>query len=118
MWPGGDQPVFPGMHQASALVAGATLAAARAVWSGTARHGASIAGGMHHAMAARASGFGDTRVTAQMSVLPAAGCARPAPAGLVGPGQLLLQPGRAHALATGAVRGYTVPPAAVEIVRA
>ena len=46
------------MHQASALVAGATLAAARAVWSGSAGHGASIAGGMHHAMAARASGFG------------------------------------------------------------
>ena len=54
----GDQPVFAGMHQASALVAGATLAAARAVWSGPAGHGASIAGGMHHAMAARASGFG------------------------------------------------------------
>ena len=53
-----DQPVFPGMHQASALVVGATLAGARAVWSGPARHGASIAGGMHHAMAARASGFG------------------------------------------------------------
>jgi acetoin utilization protein AcuC len=53
-----DQPAFPGMHQASALVAGATLAAARAVWSGQAEHGASIAGGMHHAMAARASGFG------------------------------------------------------------
>ena len=46
------------MHHASALVAGATLAAARAVWSGTAEHAASIAGGMHHAMAARASGFG------------------------------------------------------------
>jgi acetoin utilization deacetylase AcuC-like enzyme len=54
----GDQPVFAGMHRASALVAGATLAAARAVWSGSARHGASIAGGMHHAMAARASGYG------------------------------------------------------------
>ena len=53
-----DQPVFAGMHQASALVAGATLAAAHAVWSGQARHGASIAGGMHHAMTARASGFG------------------------------------------------------------
>jgi acetoin utilization protein AcuC len=53
-----DQPAFPGMHQASALVAGATLAAARAVWSGSAEHGASIAGGMHHAMAAHASGFG------------------------------------------------------------
>jgi len=54
----GDQPAFPGMHQASALVAGATLAAVRAVWSGSARHGASIAGGMHHAMPAHASGFG------------------------------------------------------------
>ncbi|MGO9783041.1 MAG: acetoin utilization protein AcuC, partial [Streptosporangiaceae bacterium] len=53
-----DNPVFPGMHQASALVAGATLAAARAVWSGAAEHGASIAGGMHHAMAHHASGFG------------------------------------------------------------
>jgi acetoin utilization protein AcuC len=53
-----DNPVFPGMHEASALVAGATLAAARAVWSGSAGHGASIAGGMHHAMAAHASGFG------------------------------------------------------------
>jgi acetoin utilization deacetylase AcuC-like enzyme len=54
----GDQPVFAGMHRASALVTGATLAAARAVWSGAALHGVSIAGGMHHAMADRASGFG------------------------------------------------------------
>jgi len=53
-----DNPVFPGMHEASALLTGATMAAARAVWSGTAQHGASIAGGMHHAMAAHASGFG------------------------------------------------------------
>jgi acetoin utilization protein AcuC len=53
-----DQPAFPGMHQASALVTGATLAAARAAWSGEAQHAASIAGGMHHAMAAHASGFG------------------------------------------------------------
>ena len=53
-----DNPVFPGMHEASAVVAGATLAAAREVWSGAAQHGASIAGGMHHAMAHHASGFG------------------------------------------------------------
>ena len=53
-----DNPVFPSMHDASALLAGATLAAARAAWSGSAEHGASIAGGMHHAMAAHASGFG------------------------------------------------------------
>jgi acetoin utilization protein AcuC len=53
-----DNPVFPGMHEASALVTGVTLAAAHAVWSGSAQHGASIAGGMHHAMAKHASGFG------------------------------------------------------------
>jgi acetoin utilization protein AcuC len=52
-----DNPVFRGMHEASALVAGATLAAARAVWSAQPGHGASIAGGLHHAMAGRASGF-------------------------------------------------------------
>jgi acetoin utilization protein AcuC len=52
-----DNPVFEGMHEASALVAGSTLAAARAVWSGTAPHAASIAGGLHHAMRRAASGF-------------------------------------------------------------
>ena len=52
-----DDPVFPGMHDASALVTGATLAAARAVWTGEAEHGANIAGGLHHAMAGHASGF-------------------------------------------------------------
>ena len=31
-----DTPAFPGMHEAAALVAGATLAAARAVWTGAA----------------------------------------------------------------------------------
>ena len=53
----GDNPVFAGMHDASALIVGATLAAARAVWTGTAQHGASIACGPHHAMPASASGF-------------------------------------------------------------
>ncbi len=52
-----DDPIFPGMHDASALVAGATLAAARAVWSGAASHGVNIAGGLHHAMRGHASGF-------------------------------------------------------------
>jgi acetoin utilization protein AcuC len=52
-----DDPIFPGMHEASALVAGATLAAARAVWSGQSQHGVNIAGGLHHAMRDRASGF-------------------------------------------------------------
>jgi len=52
-----DNPVFDHMHEASALVAGATLAAARAVWHGTALHAANIAGGLHHAMRGSASGF-------------------------------------------------------------
>jgi acetoin utilization protein AcuC len=52
-----DDPIFPGMHDASALVAGATLAAARAMWAGQAQHGANIAGGLHHAMRGNASGF-------------------------------------------------------------
>jgi acetoin utilization protein AcuC len=52
-----DDPVFEGMHEASALVAGATLAAGQAVWSGSALHAASIAGGLHHAMRRAASGF-------------------------------------------------------------
>jgi acetoin utilization protein AcuC len=52
-----DNPVFPGMHEASALVAGATLAAARAVWRGETGHAANIAGGLHHAMRRSASGF-------------------------------------------------------------
>jgi acetoin utilization protein AcuC len=52
-----DNPLFAGMHDASALVAGATLAAARKVWAGVAWHGASIAGGLHHAMRDSASGF-------------------------------------------------------------
>jgi acetoin utilization protein AcuC len=52
-----DVPVFPGMHEAAAMITGATLAAARAVWRSAAKHGASIAGGLHHAMAGNASGF-------------------------------------------------------------
>jgi len=52
-----DDPVFAGMHTASALVGGATLAAARAVHTGTAQHAVNIAGGLHHAMPDRASGF-------------------------------------------------------------
>jgi len=52
-----DNPVFDHMHEISALVAGATLAAARAVWSGEALRAVNVSGGLHHAMAARASGF-------------------------------------------------------------
>ncbi|HEY7431682.1 MAG TPA: acetoin utilization protein AcuC [Streptosporangiaceae bacterium] len=52
-----DNPVFPGMHDASALVGGATLAAVRAVFAGESEHGISVAGGLHHAMRRNASGF-------------------------------------------------------------
>jgi acetoin utilization protein AcuC len=53
----GDNPIFPQMHEAGALVAGATIAAARSVWSGSTEHALNAAGGLHHAMPARASGF-------------------------------------------------------------
>jgi acetoin utilization protein AcuC len=53
----GDNPIFPGMHEASARVAGASLVAAEAVVSGDAEHAFSPAGGLHHAMPERASGF-------------------------------------------------------------
>jgi acetoin utilization protein AcuC len=53
----GDNPIFPQMHEAGALVAGATLAAARAVHAGEVAHAFSAPGGLHHAMPARASGF-------------------------------------------------------------
>ena len=52
-----DNPVFAGMHEASALVTGASVAAARAVWGGVAGHAANLAGGLHHAMRNAASGF-------------------------------------------------------------
>lgn len=52
-----DNPAFAGVHEASALIAGASLAAARSVWEGSAEHAVNIAGGLHHAMPAQASGF-------------------------------------------------------------
>ena len=52
-----DNPVFPEMHEASALVSGATIRAAEAVRTGSHLHAVSIAGGLHHAMPARACGF-------------------------------------------------------------
>jgi acetoin utilization protein AcuC len=52
-----DDPVFAGMHEASAHVVGASLAAVRAVWSGQSMHGVNLAGGLHHAMRRSASGF-------------------------------------------------------------
>src|SRR5256884_4045398 len=45
------------MNEASALVGGAAVAAAEEVWSGRAGRAVNIAGGLHHAMPDRASGF-------------------------------------------------------------
>jgi acetoin utilization protein AcuC len=53
----GDNPIFRDMHEASARVAGASLVAAEAVLSGRAAHAFNPAGGLHHAMPGRASGF-------------------------------------------------------------
>lgn len=53
----GDNPVFPDMHRASALVVGASILAAEAAHEGRAQHVFSPAGGLHHAKAALASGF-------------------------------------------------------------
>jgi acetoin utilization protein AcuC len=53
----GDNPIFPNMHAASARVAGASLVAAEAVMSGSVEHAFNPAGGLHHAMPERASGF-------------------------------------------------------------
>jgi acetoin utilization protein AcuC len=52
-----DNPTFPHMHRAARHVVGASLEAARRVWEGEAIHAANIAGGLHHAMPDRASGF-------------------------------------------------------------
>ncbi len=52
-----DNPVFEGMHEASAHIVGATVEAARQVWSGERLHAANVSGGLHHAMPDKASGF-------------------------------------------------------------
>ena len=52
-----DNPTFPRMHEAARHVVGASIEAARQVWTGQVDHAANIAGGLHHAMADRSSGF-------------------------------------------------------------
>jgi acetoin utilization protein AcuC len=52
-----DDPVFPGMYEASALIAGGSALAAEQVGSGAVEHAVNIAGGLHHAMRGYASGF-------------------------------------------------------------
>jgi acetoin utilization protein AcuC len=52
-----DTPIFPNMHEASALLVGATLTAVDAVLKGQAEHALSLGGGLHHGFRAKASGF-------------------------------------------------------------
>ncbi len=54
---GGDDPPFAGMHEAGAMVAGGSLRAVEAILRGDVEHAFHPGGGLHHAMADRASGF-------------------------------------------------------------
>ena len=54
----GDNPIFKGMYEASALICGASLTAAEKVWTDEAFNVTfNPAGGLHHAMKNKASGF-------------------------------------------------------------
>jgi acetoin utilization protein AcuC len=53
----GDNPIFPGLYDWSLLVTGATLQAVEFVSKGEGEIAFNIAGGLHHAMRSRASGF-------------------------------------------------------------
>jgi len=52
-----DDPIFPGMHDSAALIAGGSVAAARAIARGEVDRAVNFCGGLHHAMADSASGF-------------------------------------------------------------
>lgn len=52
-----DTPVFRDMHLAASRSVAASLVGAQAVWRGEVDHAVNIAGGLHHAMPARSSGF-------------------------------------------------------------
>ncbi len=53
----GDNPIFPGLWEVACLIAGGSLLAARLVADGDAGRAFHYAGGLHHAMPDRASGF-------------------------------------------------------------
>ncbi|MFI9720212.1 acetoin utilization protein AcuC [Streptomyces sp. NPDC052396] len=52
-----DDPAFEGMHDAAALIAGQSVAAAESVWHGEVAHAVNFTGGLHHAMPGGAAGF-------------------------------------------------------------
>lgn len=53
----GDNPIFPGLWEAAQLTAGGSLLAAQLVLDGEVTRAFHFAGGLHHAMPERASGF-------------------------------------------------------------
>ena len=53
----GDNPIFPGLWEAADICAGGSLLAAQLVLDNEAARAFHFAGGLHHAMPARASGF-------------------------------------------------------------
>lgn len=53
----GDCPQFDGMHEASAAIAGGSIEAVDRIVEGEVEHAFNPGGGLHHAMADRASGF-------------------------------------------------------------
>ncbi|MFJ7937407.1 acetoin utilization protein AcuC [Peribacillus sp. NPDC096622] len=52
-----DTPIFPNMHEASALLVGGTLTAVDAVMTGQSLHALNLGGGLHHGFRGKASGF-------------------------------------------------------------
>ncbi len=52
-----DTPIFPKMHEASALLVGGTLTAVDHVMSGLSDHALHLGGGLHHGFRGKASGF-------------------------------------------------------------
>jgi acetoin utilization protein AcuC len=53
----GDNPAFEHMHEAAAMIAGASITAVDAVMESGSDHAISISGGLHHALRNKASGF-------------------------------------------------------------
>ncbi len=52
-----DTPIFPNMHEASALLVGGTLTAVDQVMTGQSLHSLHLGGGLHHGFRGKASGF-------------------------------------------------------------
>ena len=52
-----DTPIFPNMHEASAMLVGGTLTAVDEVMTGRAKYALNLGGGLHHGFHGKASGF-------------------------------------------------------------